>query len=187
MISFIQATAILSILLAFGVDQPTIDNVRNILIPPVVNVAPTTITPVQVIQTPVVQNAPIYFGSTIPTPPLPVIIKPMPNWTINVKTPNGTDVKKGIPMRFEVEVLDKNGVYSKTPVTVTTDSPDMPASFVINKPYVAGGSGSADYFCIVPGWPSTGQGCPDGIATPGTYNFTFTVEDVSKEVQVTVE
>ena len=33
MISLIQATAILSLLMAFGVDQPTLDTVRGILIP----------------------------------------------------------------------------------------------------------------------------------------------------------
>lgn len=74
MITFLQAMAILSVLSAFGVDSTTISKVHDILIPPVVSVATTTpqvsqtpFVPIPVVQTPVVQDKPIYFGSTNPS------------------------------------------------------------------------------------------------------------------------
>lgn len=196
MITFLQATAILSILMAFGVDQPTIDNVRNILIPPVVNVAPVQITPVQVIQTPVVQDAPIYFGSTQPvvyTPPKasPPVVQstPMPNWTIKVISEDATTGKKDVPftikagtgmLKLWLQVYNKDGLFEKVPVTVTTNDPDMPSTWVMNRPWVPGAIEFQDFFYVA---------VPDGSfhsVTVGTFDFTFTVEDVSKTIQVTV-
>lgn len=70
MITFIQAQAILSILLAFGVPQITIDKVKDILIP---QSATTTVAVVPPVITPVIQNEPVYFGSTVNNTPAPII------------------------------------------------------------------------------------------------------------------
>jgi hypothetical protein len=71
MITLLQANAILSILMAFGVGTTTVDSVRAILIP-----TATTTQQVAVVQTPVIQNAPVYFGSTAPSNPQPVVQTP---------------------------------------------------------------------------------------------------------------
>lgn len=86
--------------MAFGVDTPTIDKVRDILIPPVVNTAPVSIVPVQVIQTPIVPSSPIYFGSTqsvensTPSTPTMVQLQPMNELIVHNDTrheyPTGT-------------------------------------------------------------------------------------------------
>lgn len=70
MLTLLQAQAILSILIAFGVPQITVDKVQTILIPP--QATSTPITTVPVIQTPVVENQPLQFGSIVPPPPAPI-------------------------------------------------------------------------------------------------------------------
>lgn len=70
--TILQITAILSLLMAFGVDAPTLANVHDLLIPPIVNAAPATINYVPVTTSPIVENAPVYFGSTVDNTPAPV-------------------------------------------------------------------------------------------------------------------
>ena len=57
--------AILSLLLAFGVDVPTVNNVRAILTKTQATTTPIANVPVTV--APVIENEPVYFGSTNPT------------------------------------------------------------------------------------------------------------------------
>lgn len=95
-----QIFAILSILTAFGVPQQTVDNVRAILIPPIASTTPVVIVPI--IHTPVVENEPVYFGSTKPTvvnPPPIVIEKPTPLPEPVVIVPKDTTPPK---MDFEI-------------------------------------------------------------------------------------
>lgn len=198
MLTIAQATAILSILLAFGVDQRTIDNVHDILIPPIVNSIPAPIIPVQVIQTPVTQDAPVYFGSVNPTPAVPAPVVPViPDWTIKAIS-TGTDGKETLTakanvgmLHIRVEAYDKNGVFQKEPITVTTNDPDLPSSFVINAPLkvamASGGNvGFTDFFCVAPN--ATGQnGCPvENPVSIGTFDITFTIGNTSKTIQVTI-
>lgn len=79
--SLVSIIAFLSLLQAFSVPQPTIDKIHDILIPPIV--AQTPIQPPQtnyvpVIQTPIVEKQPVYFGSTPATVVNPVINTPPP-------------------------------------------------------------------------------------------------------------
>lgn len=60
--TLLQITAILSLLLSFGVDVKIVENIRTIITPSIAST--TLITTVPVIQTPIVENAPVYFGST---------------------------------------------------------------------------------------------------------------------------
>lgn len=62
-----QIVAFISVLMAFGVDPTTISNVQGILSPksPPVQTVP-------VVQTPIQENAPVYFGSVAPTQDQPV-------------------------------------------------------------------------------------------------------------------
>lgn len=194
MLTIAQVTAILSILMAFGVDGGTVNKVHDILIPPMVNIAPIVITPVQVVQTPVQDNAPVYFGSVDPTPAA-VAPVPIPNWTINVSTPHGTTAQSKVGMiSFQVMVQDKTGAEVKKQVTVTSDDPDVPSSFVMNatmaEQMASNNTITANqFFCVAR--PANGNwvlnGCPnENPVTIGTFNFTFTVEDVSKTMQITV-
>ena len=61
----LMISAIISLLLAFGVDIKTVDDIRVIITP--VEASTTPITTVQTVITPIVENAPVYFGSTNPT------------------------------------------------------------------------------------------------------------------------
>lgn len=188
MLSIAQATAILSILMAFGVDAGTVAKVHDILIP----VSTTTQAFVPVIQSPIIENQPIYFGSTIPVNNQPIINTPMvqaesPKWIIDVSTSKGTTVQAGTgKYGFNVRVYDANDTDKKNPlnvpVTVTTNDPDLPSSFTINAPHQVG------YFCVAPtydGFPNNGCKNENPVSV-GTFDFTFTVEDVNKTVQVTV-
>ncbi len=178
--------AFLAFLAAFNIPQPTIDQIRGILIP---------VQTIQVSQETSTTTIPT-FGSVVQSPIIQVPIQtPMPNWNIDVKTPYGTTAKAGVgPIRFEVNVTDKNGVFVKKPVTVTTNDPDLPSSFTINATIdeaMASGNtiGYSNFFCVAP--PSPGStvlnGCSNLIpVSVGTFDFTFTVEDVSKTVQITV-
>lgn len=74
MLSLAQITALLSLLLAFGVDLGTVNHIHDILTPPAASTTPITIVPVQ--QSPIVPNAPVYFGSTAPVQP--VVQQPAP-------------------------------------------------------------------------------------------------------------
>lgn len=210
-LTLLQAKAILSILIAFGLDSSSIDNIQKILIPPVAEATTTqAFIPVQVVQTPIRENAPIYFGSTQPAPTPVVQSKPMePKWNIDLQSNINGDrtghdrtqlsdgdsvtVTTNDSLTFFVSVYDKKG--NKIPVIVATNDPDLPSSFVINATIDSqissnGAVGTNQYFAVAKPYPyekiangSYGTGKP---TSTGTFNFTFTVEDVSKTVQVTV-
>lgn len=67
--TIVQITAIISLLLSFGVDTTTAENVRLMITPRVASTTPVVVVPV--IATPIVENHPVYFGSvySAPTPP----------------------------------------------------------------------------------------------------------------------
>lgn len=139
---------------------------------------PVNNTPLPVVQSPVVNSQ-----TPSPTPQAPT----PPAWKIDVAE---STVEEGtsIQPRFEVNVYDSKGAYAKQTVTVTTDDPDLPSTFTINAPGEDGQPGQVYWFCVAPqydGFPN--QGCKSTNApTPGTYNFTFTVDDVSVSKQVTI-
>lgn len=168
------------LLQAFGASQTAIDQVRVDLTPTTITIAPT----IQQVPVPLFGN-PQTIQITPPpmndaTTPPPVQPPAVPNWTINVDVSSSTiPVNTGFS-RLRVTVYDKNGVFAKVPVTVTTNDPDLPPSFVINQ------DGMADFFCVAP-HTDINNGCP--VANPvtaGTFDFTFTVEDVSTTVRVVV-
>jgi len=168
--------------------------VANSLLEPLAPIEETgtttqAVTPV----THVTQPIPVTIvGSTQPVnspapAPAPVVQSPVmnetiPKWNIQV-TQDTNDIPGGVQPRITVNVTDANGVYAKQPVTVTTDDPDLPSSFTINAP------GQVQFFCVAPtydGFPN--QGCKSiEPSTPGTYNLTFTVEDVSVSKQITIQ
>lgn len=87
--NLLQINAILSLLMAFGVDTSVLNKVHDILIPPVVSVATSTqqttnpvFIPSPVIQTPIVPNQPIQFGSVTQAPAPAVICDDTPVITV---------------------------------------------------------------------------------------------------------
>lgn len=184
-LTLLQAKAIIGLLLAFGATQAQADNVQAILIPTVQ--APLS-TP-QIIQTPLIENAPVYFGSTRPPVPVaPVVVAPPPppKWEIEILN-NGLPVKDSLTITtvesnsIALKAINKDGAQ-KVPIVVTTNDPDLPPSFSIND------KGQVFWFCIAPitsRFPNSG--CPfTNAVSIGTFDFTFTVEDVSRSIQVTV-
>ena len=188
-----QTSAIIQVLQAFGVDAATIANVQAILqpvsqqtvTPPVTTptTTPSTNAPA-IIQTPMTQQTET-LGSVAPS-----------KWTINVETlvdgkPADPVVKAGTgKLGLSVTVLNPSNKVTKVPVTVTTDDPDFADStFVINQPGVDGLPGQPNFFCVAPhSSPFVNNGCPieNPVAT-GKFTFTFTAEDATKTVEVTVE
>lgn len=72
--------AILSLLLAFGVDIPTVNNVRAILTNTQATTTPIAVVPTEI--TPIRENQPVYFGNTAPvnnapSTPAPVVQSPV--------------------------------------------------------------------------------------------------------------
>jgi len=128
----LMINAILSLLIAFGVDTPKVNNVRDILIPPVVTATTTTfaqITPIQVIQTPVIENQPIYFGSiqpvnNSPATSSPVVVLPPMTPTISISfDKDSVDLvnhQADTIVNATIEVKDANG--KEYPFNVTAGS-----------------------------------------------------------------
>ena len=184
MLTIAQATAILSILMAFGVDTPTINKVHDILIP----TATSTVAYVPVVQTPITPNQPVQFGSvSTTTQVIPVVQSPiiMPNWTIKIIPENGNTGKRDVAptvkvstgfLKLWVQVYDKDNKFQKMPVTVTTNDPDIKSPFVMNLTVdeaIRTGGSYVDFVSIYP-------------KTVGTFDFTFTSGDATTTTQVTV-
>lgn len=124
--------------MAFNVPQPTVDIVRAEITPQSASTTPVTIVPV--IQSPIVQNAPIYFGSTAPvnnttTTQTPVIQSaPMDKSDIVIveARQRPADAQANQPfgsVTFFIHILDSEGNYTptyKTPLadTFTMKAPD---------------------------------------------------------------
>lgn len=184
-----QIIAFLSVLSAFGIPQPTIDQIQGILMP---KTPVTTVQYVPVVQSPVIPNTPIQFGST-PTNSQPAVIQSptMPTIEIISTDDSGkptTTVKAGTGvLKMQIKVLDANGAFTKVPVTVTTNDPDMPASFLRNVPRETSPLNNADFFCVAPWNDSMGTCQIENPVSKGTFDFTFEALGVSKTVQVTVE
>lgn len=172
------SNAFVGMLLAFTVDpvpsvaqQTTVPQFGSTVIP--TSTPTTTQTPV-----PVVQSLVMTATTTVPQFKLEVL-------------KNGTEEIKGVlhsstgeQLGFMVNVRDiSTNEYLKEPVTITTDNPDLPSSFAINAP------GQVQYFCVAPtyeGFPN--NGCKnDRPLTKGTFNFTFTVGNVSRTIQAIIK
>ena len=123
--TLIQIFAFLSVLTAFGVPQPTIDQIHKILIPE--NTTPVVIVPTTI--TPVIQDAPIYFGSTapvIPTPPPTPVVQSTPMDKSEIVIQSAT--KDGGGMLFYVSKLDNEGNSIKfATITMESDQGTMDA------------------------------------------------------------
>lgn len=76
--------AILSLLIAFNVDVATVNNIRVILTPPQASTTPVTIVPV--IQTPLIENQPVQFGSVVPVQPIVDNPQPEPAPVVALKS-----------------------------------------------------------------------------------------------------
>src|SRR3990167_2133 len=134
MLTIAQITALLSLLIAFGVETVTVNNVRAILTK--TQATTTPISTVQTITTPIVENAPVYFGST------PVIINNPP---VNNPAPTPEPVVESVPvdkseiviqsatkdgggMLFYVSKLDSEGNSIKfATITMESDQGTMDA------------------------------------------------------------
>lgn len=184
MLTFAQLVAFLSVLTAFGVSPEVVNNIHDILVPK--EASTTAVTLVHVNQTPVIENQPIYFGSSQDNNK---IIDSMPNWKINVLVNGEKEAPATIQtttkdrLGFLVNVYDKANSYQKKAVTVTTNYPDLPSSFTLND------GKQASFFCVAPSYPGfPNNGCAnENPVSTGTFDFTFTVEDVSKTVSVTIQ
>lgn len=148
---------------------------QNKIVTALGSATPETILPAY---TPVIINPP-----TMPETPKFGSAAVPPKYDIRLTIENQTSSisKKELP-RIEVNVYDENEKYIKKTVDVTTNYPDLPPSFTLNAP------GQVYWFCVAPtyeGFPN--RGCANSAPkTTGVFDFTFTVEDVSKSVQVTV-
>ena len=126
--TLIQIFAFLSVLTAFGVPQPSIDQIHKILIPE--NTTPVVLVPTTI--TSVIENAPVYFGSTapvIPTPP-PIVVAPVvesaPVDKSEIVIQSAT--KDGGGILFYVSKLDSEGNSIKfATITMETDQGTMDA------------------------------------------------------------
>lgn len=155
--------------------------------------ATTTVAYVPVVQSPVVQNAPVYFGSTNTTSQTSPTVVQSPvmepdtiiDISVNSKEPLGDTltISANEQTSLTVNVSSRTTGYKKVPVLVETNDPDLPASFIINSPK------QIDFFCIAPtydGFPNNGCKNPNPVSK-GTFNFTFSAEGVSKTAKITIE
>lgn len=189
-----QIGAILALLAAFNVSQPTISNISNILIAqlPQATSTPTTVNTTPMTTAPNTQTTPASaptpsFGSATPTVPVyDIKITTRFNGKITTEPLVGT-----ISDTFGLSVeVSKAGKYVKEPVNVTTNDPDFADStFQIQQFNPGNNTYLTNFFCVAPhSSPFINDGCPiPNPVSKGTFTFNFTVGDASKDVQVTVQ
>ena len=174
--TLIQIFAFLSVLTAFGVPQPTIDQIHKILIPE--NTTPVVLVPTTI--TPVIQDAPIYFGSTapvIPTPP-PIVVAPVVESIVMDKSEiivvetrqrpsNPTGNQPFGSVLFILKVVDIDGGDITKSAQVTMQAPNN----IYGESVQASNTGSGNLFYV----PTTG----------GEKTITFTSGELTKEITLT--
>lgn len=130
--SLASIIAFISVLTAFGVPQPTIDNIHGILLATqattTVQVAqaqqPVTVVPV--VQTPIVQNQPVYFGSVAPINPQPVDNSTTTTPVVVQSTPMDTTPPN--VSRPQVYILNGQAIFE-----IKSDEPlDIAKSVLVN-------------------------------------------------------
>lgn len=172
--TIVQIFAILSLLIAFGVPQKTVDEVHAILIPPIASTTPVVIVPV--IQTPIIENAPVYFGGTNPAPiPTPVNEIPIVK-RLEIKKATGGGQLNVDEFNSGCEVYySENGVEIEgVPITVTTNS----------NGWFNTGTATFPTITVKTRRPNGGTSRPSAdvdyrTKTKGIHTLTFTVNGIS--------
>lgn len=199
-----QINAIIGLLQAFDVAQATIDNVLVELTPTTLSVTPTY----QSAPVPLFGNIISSQTQVAPSQVTPAIVltqapvsamqSPASSWSIlltiqgdydasttgtaNKITANPTVTQSGM-VHIMVSAYDPNGTYQKVPITVTTNDPDLPASWTFNaQPH------PNNFFCVAPTYPTfPDNGCVNANpVSTGTFTFTYTAEGATTTQQVTV-
>lgn len=102
-------------------------------------------------------------------------------------TPTARVNSVGDCIRFEVRTYNSMGVEVKFPITATTNTPDLPSSFVFNS---TDSNNQVQFVSVCKGWnPKSGAACPeDHPSTPGDFSITFheQVNDITKTVSFKV-
>lgn len=170
---------------------------------PIKTVTPT-FGPITVTQTPTQEATTTVTVTTMTDPQnlgavsswkLDVVAKKNGSDNRNIVTGSPTILAGTDSLRFEVSVNNPQGTQVKEPVTVTTNDPDLPSSFTINattdEAAASGGTiGDSNFFCVAK--PALGSTVLNGCSNPfaeskGTFSFTFTAQDASVTVPVTVQ
>lgn len=90
-------------------------------------------------------------------------------------------------IRFEVRTFDATGNETKLPVTATTNTPDLPSSFIFNS---TDPNNQVQFVEVCQGWnPKNGSNCvEDSPSTPGSFSITFhePINDITKTVNFNV-
>ena len=119
--------AFLSFLSAFAVPQPTIDQIQAILMP----AATTTVAYVPIIQSPIVENQPVYFGSTAPTTQLaPEATNPQPVTATPVVVLPVVE-----PLNITNVEISKGGylrIFTNKPITTTVSAGSLGEALIDN-------------------------------------------------------
>lgn len=102
-------------------------------------------------------------------------------------TPTARVDSVGDCIRFEVRTYNSIGVEVKFPITATTNTPDLPSSFVFNS---TDPNNQVQFVSVCKGWnPKNGAACPvDHPSAPGDFSITFyePVNDITKTVDFKV-
>lgn len=188
-----QINAIIGLLQAFNVAQSTIDTVLVDLTPTTLTITPTyQQTPVPIfgsITSPQTQPvAPIQSPTPPVAPPWSILLSVQSEYSatstgpVNTVTSPTVEAQDGM-VHIMVSAYDPNGVYQKVPITVTTNDPDLPASWTFNAdPH------KINFFCVAPIYSTfPDNGCVNANPVSiGTFTFTYTAEGATTTQQVTV-
>lgn len=111
-----QIAAIISLLLSFGVDPKVAEDIRVLISPSYASSTPAVIVPV--VQTPVVANTPVYFGSVNPTP---VVVPPEVKKDLRIDTDLYVDDRfpHGLRIVLRIRYTEDGKDISDVPVTVS--------------------------------------------------------------------
>ena len=171
-----QITAILSILMAFGVPQVTVNQVHDILIPSTAST--TSITNVPVVITPIVENQPVYFGSIQPviSPVISPLVDKSEIKVVSIRMMDSHFDPRNTPFGqawFFVAVLDSEG-KNEYDANVTMTSSD---GIILTRP-----TSNSDKAINNDDWKAYLYYIPKSA---GDKDITFTSGDLTKTITVT--
>lgn len=211
-LNYQQASSIIVLLEAFSVNQATINEVWGFIAPEDTPLTPPTVATTQDTSPslqPVFGGTSNPQAQVFPTQVAPVQIQPIATtqptvpvttsgWSILLSNQNEYSATSSGPINtsnsptveaqdgmvhIQVSAYDPNKVYQKIPITVTTDDPDLPASWTFNAdPH------KINFFCVAPTYPTfPDNGCVNAApVSVGTFIFTFTAQGATTTEQVTV-
>jgi len=171
MMTALQVAAIIQLLLAFNVPAQTVKEVQSLLTPATALVASST---VQVVITPPLESAqaPQIFGGTIqampePTPQEDKSEVKIVSWDVNARG----------EYAFVLAVLDTNGKYLQTPITMTAPEAAPAWEQRVKTPNGESITNKAD-------WTTTFVYTPKA---KGEHIITFTSGNLTKSITIDVE